>query len=639
MMYRRILAVALALIASASPAPASAAVIASTASGGYWSQTSTWAGGVVPSGSDDVVILGPVLVDGLDPCHDLTVQPAGSVNAAIVPGPPGLQILGSVDNRGAVGTVDSYYLEVEIAGDIHNAGAWKPSHTRVTGTGTRYLSQDPGQEFTTDLTLAAGASGDLIATTAVSCGGNLDVTGGRLILQPNCPLTLPATSFRGALLANGNEVHFASWSYLVNCTIDDMIMVGDAKASVDVAITTRLVVMDELTEGGISGGGFISIEGDLVNHGYIHDINYSLNFNITGNIVDDGTIDVATMDLQGVGVEHHLSMSPDAVMLAPIFLAEIQESTLIADTPLRIGGAVVLGTGTLILPSASSLELAGYGSLESGTVLANGSEISVTGFARIGGVTVDQGVLGDANVVGQNHFTSGLTVTGTVRSQSFQGADIIVDGTLDNEGTLQDGTDTLRITAHGDLVNHGSFTNGLVTIAGTVDQFVGAGSQGLAVATFVIESELNGASYQWYRDGEPIPSASTPSLAFAGVTADEYGVYTCVVDGQTTRSITIAETSNATGVPGRGVAVSLEQNSPNPFNPTTMIAFRIDVATPVSLTVYDMAGRRVASLAHGVFAAGRHEVNWQPRDLPSGTYVYRLRAGATELNQKCTLLK
>ncbi len=72
----------------------------------------------------------------------------------------------------------------------------------------------------------------------------------------------------------------------------------------------------------------------------------------------------------------------------------------------------------------------------------------------------------------------------------------------------------------------------------------------------------------------------------------------------------------------------LKQNYPNPFDRATTIAFALDQASDVRLAVYDVLGRRVATLADGPRAAGQHEVPFASADLPSGVYVYRLDTGS-----------
>jgi hypothetical protein len=188
-----------------------------------------------------------------------------------------------------------------------------------------------------------------------------------------------------------------------------------------------------------------------------------------------------------------------------------------------------------------------------------------------------------------------------------------------------------------DLENLGSMTNSRVTVAGTVDQMVGAGP-GIAVPEFVIESGLPGDGHQWYRDGTALDGETEPSLTLNTVGAADYGRYHCEAEGFVSRDVVIVELLDTTDVPiARGV--TLEPNHPNPFNPTTTIAFSLDRGGPVSLVVYDLAGREVDRLVTGELGAGRHAVTWQPRGLASGVYVYRLRAGGVDVARKCSLLK
>lgn len=79
--------------------------------------------------------------------------------------------------------------------------------------------------------------------------------------------------------------------------------------------------------------------------------------------------------------------------------------------------------------------------------------------------------------------------------------------------------------------------------------------------------------------------------------------------------------------------------SPNPFNPTTTFEFRLARAGHVELHVYDVAGRRVASVVEGERAAGTHRATFEGRGLASGIYVAVLRAGDAELHQRLVLLK
>jgi hypothetical protein len=74
-------------------------------------------------------------------------------------------------------------------------------------------------------------------------------------------------------------------------------------------------------------------------------------------------------------------------------------------------------------------------------------------------------------------------------------------------------------------------------------------------------------------------------------------------------------------------AFSLDGNAPNPFSEQSTIRFALPEATHVSLVAYDMQGRVVQRLVEESMAAGFHRVRFEARGLPSGVYIYRLRAG------------
>ncbi|MFZ0389550.1 MAG: T9SS type A sorting domain-containing protein, partial [Calditrichia bacterium] len=83
----------------------------------------------------------------------------------------------------------------------------------------------------------------------------------------------------------------------------------------------------------------------------------------------------------------------------------------------------------------------------------------------------------------------------------------------------------------------------------------------------------------------------------------------------------------------------LQQNYPNPFNPTTAIRFQLTASSPVSLKVYDLAGREVAELVSGIKPAGEHTVNWNASGHASGVYFYRLQAGSYAETKKMILMR
>ncbi len=83
---------------------------------------------------------------------------------------------------------------------------------------------------------------------------------------------------------------------------------------------------------------------------------------------------------------------------------------------------------------------------------------------------------------------------------------------------------------------------------------------------------------------------------------------------------------------------TLEQNYPNPFNPSTTIAYQLPEAAIVHLTVYDVLGRKVATLVNQRQNAGRHEILFNADGLNSGIYFYHIRIGQQILETRKMLL-
>jgi sugar lactone lactonase YvrE len=83
----------------------------------------------------------------------------------------------------------------------------------------------------------------------------------------------------------------------------------------------------------------------------------------------------------------------------------------------------------------------------------------------------------------------------------------------------------------------------------------------------------------------------------------------------------------------------LLQNYPNPFNPTTTIGYEVATSSFVSMKVYDVLGREVATLVNEKKSAGHYDVAFQAGKLSSGIYFYRLQAGDFSDTKKLILAK
>jgi hypothetical protein len=94
--------------------------------------------------------------------------------------------------------------------------------------------------------------------------------------------------------------------------------------------------------------------------------------------------------------------------------------------------------------------------------------------------------------------------------------------------------------------------------------------------------------------------------------------------------------SDATGLPN---TFELKQNYPNPFNPTTTFRFDLPIQSSVKIDIYDMLGRRVATLVDGTLPAGSHDRVWDASRFSSGVYVSRMVTDNGVFVKKMTLIK
>lgn len=83
----------------------------------------------------------------------------------------------------------------------------------------------------------------------------------------------------------------------------------------------------------------------------------------------------------------------------------------------------------------------------------------------------------------------------------------------------------------------------------------------------------------------------------------------------------------------------LSQNFPNPFNPTTKISYTLSAISDVSLKVYDLLGREVATLVNEKKSAGTYTVTWNATNMPSNIYFYRIQTGSFIETKKLVLIK
>lgn len=203
----------------------------------------------------------------------------------------------------------------------------------------------------------------------------------------------------------------------------------------------------------------------------------------------------------------------------------------------------------------------------------------------------------------------------------------------------------------GDLittVEDESLVDGVYTATWTMSgQFNGIpySAKGMSILKFRDWSTQAYYSRDYYTEGDIMATVPGLDQAIGGFRT----YYRCAVDP--TFECPLPPTGALAAAPGKSdlprsaTAFSLQQNAPNPFNPSTQISFAVpDGGANVSLRVYDLTGRLVRTLVDGPEPAGTRSVTWSGDDdqgqrVPSGTYFYRLTAPSYSEQRKMVLLK
>ena len=106
----------------------------------------------------------------------------------------------------------------------------------------------------------------------------------------------------------------------------------------------------------------------------------------------------------------------------------------------------------------------------------------------------------------------------------------------------------------------------------------------------------------------------------------------------------VSVTLSAWDVNAVPTAYALEQNYPNPFNPSTQIRYALPEEARVTISVYDLMGRKVRTLVNDVQSAGYRSVVWNAtndmgRQVSAGVYIYSIQSGDFVQNRKLVLMK
>ena len=459
------------------------AQIYSTAAGGPWDSTWTWVAGVVPGGSDNVVLNGPVHSNG-NSCNDLTLNTNGELyntGYSIT-----FTVNGSVINNGNIRNNSGWYFTMNVNGNITNNGIWTNRVTYLIGTGTHILLQNGAVEFSGYEFNAVEGTGlitvmsdfNFFNTRIVLNGATIeldDSKGGNLFVNDKF-------IDNGSLIANNHNLFMEGNAYIEDLILSDVTLTGV------IQINGPNVVFN----------GNTVLNGTLQNYGYSYDVTVYDNFtnngiiqnrgngwylymDLFGNIINNGVWNNRDIELRGQS-DHYVSCLNGNVFAVSDFSDQEPEGLIIALTDIYfINCNINLNYDTLLMPNTSLLSISDGYIINSvvyspeGTITLNMDNDSYIQSCDISEVTLE-GIIECNNT----DFYGDIILEGTLQNYQYSISvniygDIINNGVIRNKGNGWN----LNMKNYGDIINNGSWTNRNTFLEGTEEHSItqGPGSE------------------------------------------------------------------------------------------------------------------------------------------------------------------
>ncbi len=296
--------------------------ITSTTSGGNWSETNTWIGGVVPTASDNVIINGEVVLDQNSECNDLFIN-AGKILRSSTGFYQNLTVNGNLSNSGTIQNNDDTDLNLILKGNLNNNGTIQNDDIMFNGTTNQNISMTTDAVFqdvhfgAKDSTVSVILNSDM---TFTDCEIDFDWSDEttRLIIPEGSGFVLKLNGencFASDIIVegNGNDLYMSQGAYLYqDAYLRNIMLTGTVRAggqSVTFA-GDSVVVVDTLQ----SRTGFYNrlyVNSALINYGIIKDVgNTELYIKATGNLINYGQWQNDKTTLEGT-IDQEIMLKPN----------------------------------------------------------------------------------------------------------------------------------------------------------------------------------------------------------------------------------------------------------------------------------------------------------------------------------------
>ncbi|MEZ5196829.1 MAG: hypothetical protein R2764_10615 [Bacteroidales bacterium] len=455
------------------------AQIQSTLSGGDWNDPDTWQGSIVPGSGNDVQINGPVFVTTGSSCNDIYIVSGASLQNKSN-GNYALSVNGDITNEGTI-TNNYYTLTLYIYGNVIQNGVWSNQAT--------YLSDNTSQEifasqpFTGSYFYNSNASNNIdVTSNSISFIGTVVDLNYANLLFGNGSFSLDGGYLTDVnILANEIDFTLHGNAFLQNADIatdyarlHGIVQVRTGVDFFDNNLNVVVEVVDTLQNSSVGNYALI-IDGDVLNNGLIRDNYYSLTLYISGALTNNGIWSNGSTNLNGSETQN---LSFFTAFDGANLTNSNPDGVLSANTHLAFNNTIVdLNYDTLYM-TAGTDQIALNGGYFTEAVIFESNppyalNINLTNSAhfRIMELNAGEVVINDVF-----DFISPFTVNGNVRVEgTFQNKSIgsytaDINGSIVNNGSIQNNYYNLSINCSGDITHNGTWSNNYTTLDGDMDQ-------------------------------------------------------------------------------------------------------------------------------------------------------------------------
>lgn len=456
---------------------------------------------------------------------------------------------GSVINNGTI-TNTSNNLTLRITGNIFHNGIWNNYETSLSGTtdqevtfgdgiyfaGSNFFSSNPTGKsihFLSDVTFrgtflnfAYGAGGSIRGNVLITDGKCLKVSGEGSAKYLTRIHVISTGNTAKVWLLNG--AYLSSFSSDVNIlTLQGYVQAGNS----EIYLEHDVYIMDTL----INYGGsthLVYMNGNLHNMGYIMDGTANLEIQCTCDLYHHGMEwSNSKVWLTGTSAQT-ISFAPISIFTGTYFESK-NPHVLNIVSDLRFQNSIIyLHSSTLNITDGMAIDVSGSASrLYSGTFNGNFS-LEMTDGSYLYSFTANDSLTLSGKVQIGNSFVTLLDDVrnlDTLQNYGLSAHTLYIQGDFTNEGDIMNGSGYANLTIEfkGNIFHSGTWTNYENRLNGTEDQHVRLYQDLPINAKFILYSNLTGGSYQWYKNGLPIPGATSSNYTMDQITTAEYGTYYC----------------------------------------------------------------------------------------------------------------